>query len=136
MKKVILSVAIIATMSLTSFASELNLNVETVEVITVEKIEITFGVRGNCGMCKKTIEKAANAVDGVTSAVWDKEKKKMVVSYDDSKTNELAIHKAVAASGYDTDKVMGNEASYEKLPGCCKYDHEMKMSQSGKEENK
>ncbi len=135
MKKVILSVAIIATMGLTSFANESNKNVEVVEIITVDKTEITFGVRGNCGMCKKTIEKAANAVDGVTSAEWDKDKKEIVVSFDDSKTNEMAIHKAIAASGYDTDKVSSKEESYKKLPGCCQYDQEMKIGKSEKGDN-
>ncbi len=65
MKKVILSVVIIAAMSITGFASEINLYGE--EFITEEMAttEISFGVRGNCGMCKKTIEKAAMSVEGV-----------------------------------------------------------------------
>ena len=90
---------------------------------------ISFGVRGNCGMCKKTIEKAANAVDGVTNAVWDVEKKKIDVIYNNTKTNEMAIHNAVAMSGYDTEKVSGNTEAYNGLPGCCQYDHEMEMNQ-------
>lgn len=130
MKKVILSVAVIATMGFSSVAftgSEAN------EVITIKVNEtaISFGVRGNCGMCKKTIEKAALSVDGVSSAKWDREKKKIDVSFDEKKTNEMAIHKAIAASGYDTEKVASNEEAYDKLPGCCKYDHEMKMNQTG-----
>ncbi len=94
----------------------------------------TFGVRGNCGMCKSTIEKAANSVEGVTKATWNKEKKMMMVSFDSSKTNILSIQKAVAASGYDTDKVQGNLDAYAKLPGCCKYDRSMEMNQTGKED--
>ncbi|MBP0902243.1 heavy-metal-associated domain-containing protein [Mariniflexile gromovii] len=90
---------------------------------------ISFGVRGNCGMCKKNIEKAANAVDGVTNAVWDVEKKKIDVIYNNTKTNEMAIHNAVAMSGYDTEKVSGNTEAYNGLPGCCQYDHEMEMNQ-------
>jgi hypothetical protein len=43
----------------------------------------------------------------------------------------MTIHKAIAASGYDTEKVMGDEDAYEGLPGCCKYDHDMMMNQSG-----
>ena len=39
-----------------------------------------FGVRGNCGMCKTTIETAASEVDGVDSATWDREMKSMEVS--------------------------------------------------------
>ena len=90
---------------------------------------MSFGVRGNCGMCKRTIEKAANDVNGVTNASWDKDKKKIDVSFDKTKTNVMSIHKAIAASGYDTEKVKGNLDSYNNLPGCCKYDHNMKMNQ-------
>lgn len=34
-----------------------------------------FGVRGNCGMCKATIEKAATALEGVSKADWSVAKK-------------------------------------------------------------
>ena len=58
----------------------------------------------------------------------NKARKKIDVSFDDSKTNLDAIHKAIANSGYDTDKVAGNEEAYKDLPGCCQYDHTMEMS--------
>src|SRR5690606_41105676 len=93
--------------------------------------DLSFGVRGNCGMCKKTIEKAANSVDGVASAIWDVDKKKIDVSFDDTKTDAMTIHKAIAASGYDTEKMAGHEDAYKNLPGCCQYDHDMMMNQSG-----
>ena len=133
MKKVILSVIVIAAMGLTSFKSETKKEVLTNTEIANKKAmtDISFGVRGNCGMCKRTIEKAAKSIDGVTSAAWDKEKKSLQVSFDDTKTNEMAIQKAVAASGYDTEKVKGDLTAYSGLPGCCKYDHEMEMNQSG-----
>lgn len=92
----------------------------------------SFGVRGNCGMCKNTIEKAVNSVEGVASANWDRNKKKIEVSFDESITDLMTIHKAIAASGYDTEKVSGNEEAYKNLPGCCQYDHSMQMNQSGK----
>jgi copper chaperone CopZ len=79
-------------------------------------------------MCKSTIEKAAKGVGGVMSAIWDVDQKKISVSYDHSKTAPMAIHTAIAASGYDTEKVAGSEAAYKDLPGCCKYDHEMVMN--------
>lgn len=103
---------------------------QTNEVKQLANLDISFGVRGNCGMCKKTIEKAVNAVDGVTKAVWDVDKKKIDVSFDDSKTDEMAIHHAIAASGYDTEKVSGDLNAYKNLPGCCQYDHEMAMNQN------
>jgi len=129
MKKVILSLAIIATMVFTGCKSEKK---DTTKVDQTEtKIAMTdasFGVRGNCGMCKTTIETAVNGVDGVSKADWNKSRKKIDVSFDGSKTNLDAIHNAIAASGYDTDKVKGNEDAYKKLPGCCQYDHSMEMS--------
>lgn len=136
MKKVILSVAVLATVLCTSCKSEAKKETnspKTEAVKATAMTETSFGVRGNCGMCKNTIEKAANGVAGVTNAVWDRNKKKIDVSFDNSKTNEMAIHKAIAASGYDTEKVAGSEEAYKNLPGCCKYDHTMKMNQSGEQ---
>jgi len=134
MKKVILSVAVIVAMGLTSCKNETKKVEETTTTEVSKEIAMTnlsFGVRGNCGMCKNTIEKAANSVEGVTAANWDKVKKKIDVSFDDTKTDAIAIHNAIAASGYDTEKVAGNEEAYKNLPGCCQYDHEMMMNQSG-----
>ena len=90
---------------------------------------ISFGVRGNCEMCKMTIEKAANGLEGVSKAVWNVDQKKIDVSFDDAKTNEMAIHNAIANSGYDTDKMSSNQEAYSKLPSCCQYDHSMVMNQ-------
>lgn len=134
MKKIILSLAVLVTMALTSCKNEAKQETETTTSEVSNEMamtDISFGVRGNCGMCKSTIEKAANAVAGVSQTNWDVDKKKMEVSFDDTKTDVMAIHNAIAASGYDTDKVLGSETAYENLPGCCKYDHEMKMNQSG-----
>ena len=135
MKRVILSIAVIAALGLTSCKNETKKETETTTTTEMSKdmamTELSFGVRGNCGMCKNTIEKAANGVEGVASANWDVDKKKIDVSFDDTKTDAMAIHKAIAASGYDTEKVAGDEEAYNGLPGCCKYDHEMAMNQSG-----
>ncbi|MFV0248215.1 MAG: heavy-metal-associated domain-containing protein [Tenacibaculum sp.] len=88
-----------------------------------------FGVRGNCSMCKNTIELAAKAVKGVNEANWDKDKKEIFVSFNSSQTNLESIHKAIAISGYDTDKILAKQESYKKLPMCCKYDQKkMKVS--------
>jgi copper chaperone CopZ len=138
MKKVILSLAVMATMGLTSCKNETKQETETTTTEASKEIamaDITFGVRGNCGMCKSTIEKAANAVEGVENATWDVDKKKIDVSFDDTKTDVMAIHNAVAASGYDTEKVAGSEEAYQNLAGCCQYDHEMVMNLSGEEES-
>ncbi|MGS2725244.1 heavy-metal-associated domain-containing protein [Psychroserpens sp. BH13MA-6] len=137
-KKVILSVAVIAALGLTSCKNETKKETETTTTEMSKDMAMTnlsFGVRGNCGMCKSTIEKVANGVDGVASANWDVDKKKIDVTFDDSKTDVMAIHKAIAASGYDTEKVEGDEEAYKNLPGCCKYDHDMMMNQSGEEKS-
>lgn len=134
MKKVILSVAIIATIGLVSCKGDAKKDATNTEQTTTKVISMTkatFGVRGNCGMCKNTIEKAANGVEGLESVEWDGSKKQVNVSFDDTETTIEAIHKAIANSGYDTDKLAGNEESYKNLPGCCQYDHEMAMNQSG-----
>jgi len=134
MKQVILSVAVLAAVSFTSCKSDKQNQTETTTTEMSEDMAMTdlsFGVRGNCGMCKTTIETAANGVDGVTRANWDVDKKKIDVTFDPAKTDEMAIHNAIAASGYDTEKVNANEEAYNNLPECCRYDHNMMMNQSG-----
>ena len=133
MKKVILSMAVIVVLVFTSCKNEAKKEIKTTTTevsAAVVKTNLTFGVRGNCGMCKKTIEDAANSVEGVASAIWDVDQKKINISYDDSKIDAVAIHTAIAASGYDTEQVAGNEEAYDGLPGCCKYDHTMVMNVS------
>jgi copper chaperone CopZ len=133
MKKVILSIAVIAALVFTSCKNEAKIEVKTTKTevtVTAIKTNLTFGVRGNCGMCKKTIEEAANSVEGVASAIWDVDQKKIDISFGDGKIDAVAIHKAIAASGYDTEQVAGNEEAYDGLPGCCKYDHSMVMNVS------
>jgi copper chaperone CopZ len=128
----ILSMTLVLLMS-TSCRSEVKKDnqssLQTEDVNEIALVNINFGVRGNCGMCKKTIEKAVNTLEGVTNAVWVVDKKKINVSFDDTKTNEMAIHHAIAASGYDTEKVAANLEAYNSLPGCCQYDHNMVMNQ-------
>ena len=85
----------------------------------------SFKVWGNCGMCKKTIEKAAKG-DGVEKAEWNRETKIFTLVYNPAKTNNKKIQKAIAAAGYDTDKFAGDDKAYEKLPGCCQYDRKKK----------
>jgi len=133
MKKVILSMAVIAALAFTSCKNEAKKEIKittTEESVAKVKTNLTFGVRGNCGMCKMTIEKAANSVEGVASAIWDVNQKKIDISFGDDKIDAVAIHEAIAASGYDTEQLAGNEEAYDGLPGCCKYDHAMVMNVS------
>lgn len=109
-----------------------NKKTETITVkhqTSITNPEISFGVRGNCGMCKTTIQKAALSVDGVEEASWDIETKVL-----DIRTNSnldsitIKIHNAVAKSGYDTELVLANSEDYNNLPGCCQYNREMEIS--------
>ena len=81
-----------------------------------------FKVYGNCGMCEARIEKAAEGVDGVSSADWDQETKMIEVKYNSDEVEMIEIHKAIAGVGHDTEKVESEDKVYEGLPGCCRYD--------------
>ncbi|MCF6351204.1 MAG: cation transporter [Flavobacteriaceae bacterium] len=125
MKKTILSIVI-------ALVTIISTNAQSKESKTTD---VTFGVRGNCGMCKATIEKAVNGLDGVAKATWSGDKKEIDISYDDKKVNIMEIHTAIANTGYDTDMSTGNDTAYENLPGCCQYDRKMKMSLKEKKED-
>ena len=111
---------------------ENNKKTETITVkhqTSITNPEISFGVRGNCGMCKTTIQKAALSVDGVEEASWDIQTKVLDIR---TKSNldsiTIKIHNAVAKSGYDTELVLANSEDYNNLPGCCQYNREMEIS--------
>jgi mercuric ion binding protein len=80
-------------------------------------------VRGNCTMCKKTIETALK-VTGVTAASWSPETKVLKVSYDSTVISNDQIQQKVAAAGYDTEKFKAKDEVYNKLHGCCQYERE------------
>lgn len=78
-------------------------------------------VNGNCGMCKKTIEKNALAA-GAETASWNKSTKFLTVSYNPAKSNTDKIQQSVANSGYDTQDFKANDKNYKELDECCQYD--------------
>ncbi|MDO6803867.1 heavy-metal-associated domain-containing protein [Wenyingzhuangia sp. 1_MG-2023] len=129
MKKGILSIAVVAILALAGCKEGVKSEKKVTSIVSQhgELATLNFGVRGNCAMCKQTIEKAVNGVEGVASANWDVNEKKIEVVLDPTITNEMAIHNAIAASGYDTEKVTASGEAYTELPGCCQYDHEMEM---------
>jgi copper chaperone CopZ len=98
-------------------------NVE--KIVELMGTETSFGVKGNCGMCKKTIETAANSLNGVIKADWDVQTKQVSLVYDSQIIDLMSIHQAIANSGYGTELVENNMDSYENLPLCCKYDPDM-----------
>lgn len=134
MKKVIFSVFVIASLAVISCKGEGKEESKTKAPVTKttqgkELSMANFGVRGNCGMCKTTIEKAAKSVEGVAEATWDVKKKSIAVSYDEHKINEKEIHRAIAAAGYDTDHANGDKEAYKNLPKCCQFDGDQQMNQ-------
>jgi periplasmic mercuric ion binding protein len=90
-------------------------------VFSMSKTE-KFEVKGNCGMCEKTIEAAAMSVEGVQSADWNRKTKIMTLTFDESKTGLDKVQKAIAKSGYDTPLHRADDAVYNKLHSCCKYE--------------
>ena len=113
MKKSLLKimVAIVVLLSTTMNAQIKNTKTEEVRV------------SGNCGMCKKTIEKAGT-IEGIAKVEWNKESKMATLTYDEAKTNKDEILKRVATAGYDSEFFKAKAKDYDKLPGCCQYDRE------------
>ncbi|RYF86825.1 MAG: heavy-metal-associated domain-containing protein [Chitinophagaceae bacterium] len=85
------------------------------------KVE-TIAVQGVCGMCKKRIEKAATSVEGVKTATWNEDTKKLLVKYSVHNPEALVeVEKKVAAAGHDAEKTKATIEAYNKLPDCCQY---------------
>ena len=106
---------------------------EEVEIVNEDKAETivelmgtesSFAVKGNCKMCKKTIEISAMSLDGVLKANWDVKTKQIDLVYDDQLVELMTIHNTIAASGYSTELVDLNQEAYDNLPLCCQYDPE------------
>ena len=107
MKKMILTMLAVAAMSATMQA---------------KTVKTEIPVNGKCNeMCKPRIEKAAKSVPGVLSATWNLKAQKLTLVYDNTKTDTKKVQKAVAASGHDSGNIKASQATYNKLPGCCKY---------------
>ena len=79
-------------------------------------------VNGNCEQCQKRIQKAAYSVPGVKSASWNIETHQLSLILNEEKTSALAVKKAIAKIGHDTDEVKATDEVYENLHHCCKYD--------------
>jgi periplasmic mercuric ion binding protein len=81
----------------------------------------TFKVAGECGMCKKKIEKAAKTA-GATYAAWNKDTKELTVKYANNVSSTAKIQQAVANEGYDTPGYKATDDAYNNLDGCCQYE--------------
>ena len=82
---------------------------------------ISMHVDGNCGSCRKKIVKAAERVDGVDEAEWDKKTKVFTATFDDDVTSKKSITMAILAAGYNVEDQKGDDVAYSELPNCCKY---------------
>lgn len=94
----------------------------------------TFKVWGECGMCKKNIEKAAKD-SGATTANWDTDSKQLTITYNTTKTSNQKIQQAIAAAGYDTRDLTADNTAYDKLHECCKYDRKAAAAREEKKEH-
>ncbi|MER3499101.1 MAG: hypothetical protein C4308_10945 [Chitinophagaceae bacterium] len=83
-----------------------------------------FKVAGECGMCKKKIEKSAKQA-GASYAAWNTKTKELVVKYNSTSTNTAKIQEAIAKTGYDTPGFKATDEAYNKLDACCQYDRTM-----------
>lgn len=89
------------------------------------KVE-TIHIYGNCSICKKTIESAANIKD-IVKVEWNKDTKMAVLTYDEKKTNQEEILKRIGLAGYDSDKFLAPDNVYAKLETCCQYERTGKV---------
>lgn len=94
----------------------------------------TIKIYGNCAMCKKTIEKAGN-LKGIAIVDWNVDTNIATLTYDSLKTNQDAILKRIALSGYDSDKFLAHDDVYNKLHGCCQYDRVAKVPEDPETKN-
>lgn len=85
----------------------------------------TVKIYGNCGMCKKTIEKAGN-LESIAKVNWNKDTKMATISYDSSKTTLDEILQRIANAGYDSDAFTAPDEVYNNLHGCCQYERPKK----------
>ena len=88
--------------------------------------DYSIGVKGNCGMCKSTIEKAVKGLDFVENAEWGIKTKILDVEFIDSVNFDLeTLNSVINKSGYETMNTTADQTAYDALPMCCKYDRNM-----------
>ena len=103
MKNGLLALVIMLALTVVSFAGE-------------KKAEIKIDGM-TCGNCVSKVKTALEKTTGVKSADVSLETNTAVVVYDDSKTDEASLKKAVNSTGF---KVVDAEKSGKKKGTCCK----------------
>ena len=86
--------------------------------------KVQVEVKGNCGMCKSRIEKAAFSVKGVKDAKWDESTLQLSLVLDETKTDLKKVEEAVTKAGHDTGSMRAEDEVYTNLHGCCKYERD------------
>lgn len=87
-----------------------------------------FQVKGNCEMCKERIETTAKKA-GAKSARYSIDSQTLTLETSE-KVSPEDILKKVAEAGHDNEKFKASDETYEKLPGCCHYDRDLKTENS------
>ena len=101
------------------------------EVLTEMQSDFSIGVKGNCGMCKATIEKTVKELDFVVEAAWRIQSKILDIKFNNPANFDLdKLNTALTESGYETMNITAKQASYDALPMCCKYDRNMQVYSS------
>lgn len=73
-------------------------------------------------MCKKRIDKAAYSVKGVKKAQFHADHFDIHLVIDENKCSLEDVSKAIAKAGHDTAMHKADDATYENLHHCCKYE--------------
>jgi copper chaperone CopZ len=115
-KKILMAIILLLSVTISS-AQIKNSKTETVKIY------------GNCGMCKSKIE-AAGSLKKVAKVEWNIDSKMAALTYDTTKTSQDEILKRIALAGYDSDKFLAPDATYDALHGCCQYEREVKVAAS------
>lgn len=90
-----------------------------------------FKVKGNCEMCKERIETTAKKA-GAKSAQYSIDSQTLTIETSEKVSPEDVLKK-VAEAGHDNEKFKAPDETYEKLPGCCHYDRDLKTEHSNVE---
>lgn len=90
-----------------------------------------FQVKGNCEMCKERIETTAKKA-GAKSAQYSIDSQTLTIETSEKVSPEEVLKK-VAEAGHDNEKFKAPDETYEKLPGCCHYDRDLKTENSNVE---
>ena len=90
-----------------------------------------FKVKGNCEMCKERIETTAKKA-GAKSAQYSIDSHTLTIETSEKVSPEDVLKK-VAEAGHDNEKFKASDETYEKLPGCCHYDRDLKTENSNVE---